>query len=103
VEDLARLATDPSREARAAFMAGLQVLAAAVGCAVVPLQAPLLDITQAHAGLARSVGELSATVTEATADRVVSDGEARAIETCVAEADRFLEALRAGVRPGGCR
>ncbi len=86
--DLCRLATEPTREARAAAIAALVVLARAVGHVVAPasvLPGTLVDSAISAAGIATdALGE----VTRAVADGIVDPAEAASLRARAAELRR---------------
>lgn len=74
--DLCRLATDPTREARAATVAALTLLARAVGYALAPVTAAPASLVESAIGAATVATGALGEVTRAVADGVVDATEA---------------------------
>jgi hypothetical protein len=96
--DLARLASSPAREARAAALAALQQLAAPLGYQVTPLEVRPIGVAEAAAAVAESTAPIVATTLRAVADGHIDDLERREILEQVTEAEAKLSALRGAVR-----
>lgn len=95
--EIARLALDPRREARAAVRAYLEVMAAAVGCHLEITAAPTVDIGEAHAGKIEADARLDAELIRANADGVIDADEAVRLKRALAEADARRDRLRAAI------
>jgi hypothetical protein len=91
--DLCRLATDPTREARAATVAALSILARAVGQSLMPVATQpgcVVESAIAAAGIATdALGE----VTRAVADGIVDAAEAGRLRTRAGELRRAAAAF----------
>jgi hypothetical protein len=89
LEDLCRLATEPTREARAAATAAVAILARSVGCTLAPGVRPTSTIVE-------SAIEAATLATDALSDvtRAVSDGQVDAMEAARVRA-RAAELYRA--------
>jgi hypothetical protein len=105
--DLCRLATDPTREARAAVRAALVELAAAIGYRLEPIPSSTIAVTEALARLQESHGGLSAEGVRAVGnDGVVTADEVPDIEARIAEHEGNLSKLKGAleqIKGGGAR
>jgi len=79
--DVCRLATDPTREARAAVLAALDVLARAVGHCLQPLAPRPRSLVESAITAAGIATDALGGVTRAVADGVVDPAEARDLRT----------------------
>lgn len=77
--DLCRLATDPTREARAAMKVTLGELASAIGCRLEPLDGTSVDAHEALAEVHESHAVLTAELTRDLRDGRLDPEEARAL------------------------
>lgn len=91
VEDIARLIrTEPD-----ALVPFVRLLARAVRCGLQPLRREQVDVREANARVAETLGRVVATVERAMVDDEVTDGEKGDIDAQIAAAERHLEDLKA--------
>jgi hypothetical protein len=98
LSDLARLATSPTREARAAVKAALTELAAAIGYDLTAINAQALEAHESLADVAQTHGTALAHVSMALAnDGKIDEHEARSIEPHLDAAQKSLDRMKATV------
>lgn len=96
--DLCRLATNPTKEARAAVRAALTVLAASIGYELVAIDAPALEAHEALGHMAQAMGTLQGHTSLSLAnDGVIDQHEARALEPHLDAAQKSLDRMKATV------
>jgi hypothetical protein len=91
--DLCRLATDPTREARAATVAALALLARAVGQSLQPMTAGPGSLVESAIGAAEIATTALGDVTRAVADGVVDPSEAASLRSRATELRRAAAAF----------
>jgi hypothetical protein len=91
--DLCRLATDPTREARAATIAALSLLARAVGQSLQPVTAHPGSLVESAITAAGIATDALGDVARAVADGVVDPSEAASLRTRAAELRRAAAAF----------
>lgn len=98
IEDLARLAVDPAREAHQALHDALAVLAGAIGYELVPQQGGLLTATEATVAMVDAGRAVETAVLRAQAnDGRIDQAEADQIAALVPAVERSLVQLKAGL------
>ena len=104
--DLCRLATEPTREAKAAAYGAISELANAIGYRLEPLDAKSVEAHETLASVAESAGDFGSELARALKDGRVDLAEADAMEPEVAALEACAaraRALVAGVRAGAIR
>lgn len=101
--ELARLALDPRREARAAVRAYLDVVAGAIGYHLDLNLASPVEIHEAHAGKVEADARLSAELVRASADGVIDSDEIATLKVQVAEDEARIARLRASLAQAEAR
>jgi hypothetical protein len=98
LDDLCRLAVDPTREARAAVIAALDVLERAVGRVAVPLAPPTAGLVDAAIEASEAGQEAHAEATRAIADGIVVGAECDRMLARAAHLRRAADAFEAAAR-----